>query len=276
MQKSASSSPQQQQSSNDGLMAPPVGRAGQSQKGPRIAQVGTGGEKLSCLAEVFAMPAPAKFCVRAKIVGFWPAVQAATETEEEEEEEEEGLSAQEKGQQGKGQGKKGKKGGEKYDLSRFVMDKGEFYRQANADGGDSQESSDADHSSAEGSNSRDLVMDLLSAVPEKEYMFALRVADHTGLCDVILSGNDARFFFDGVTASEFNADWRERHYPEEPDEEQHVQDKQEGPSQRIEAELMQVVGSGKILQFYLRSYTGAEDSGAVCKRFAAFNTNLFQ
>ena len=307
-------------SNGDGLMMPPVGRAGQlqaggsrsgssaaqsqgqgqgqeqGQGGPRIAQLGTGGEKLSCLAEVFATPAPAKFCVRARIVGFWPNEQLQTMDDNDN-----GDDMREDDENENAERKEGEKGAKKkHDLSKFVMDKASFYAQVNPnpDGTDRVESPESTPS--EGSNSKEVVMKLLSANPinQKEYLFALRIADHTGMSDVILSGNDARFFFDGVTASEFHHDWSQRHSltsDAEADAEAEGEPSATagstptgprtgstdtgtvtGSTDRIEEELMQVVGSGKILQFYLRSYSGVEDSQVACKRFAAFNTNLFQ
>ena len=233
------------------------------------------GEELTNIALLQATPAPAKFCVRGSIVSYWP-----------------------------------------NDISKFTVDATWFHDQVMAATGNLSGKSGGAPKTTAGQHKKlapdtetereseasigseaPSAMELLYAgrtePPRREFMFTVRLADDSGEIDVFLSGRDAEVFLGGTTATKFNenvsllsdeaGELRQSPAKEtEPRIVDHVQDR-----------LRACIQNKTILQFYIRSYSdiistsvgliGAPNSKSKVpalpveyRRFAAFNTNLFQ
>ncbi len=269
--------------SNNGI--PPPANIGRM-NAPRV-MASAAGEELTNLALMLSTPAPAKFCVRACISDYWPK-----------------------------------------DISDFTVDSAVFHSDiATATGQSNQSAIIADMTSSSKAKSRSKraqeaeasskALDMITqgeGSTQREFLFAIRLADDTGETDVILSGKDAEYFLGGVTATEFYEDINVENDVEAQGDKNVIRDSDgnivnarnslrpnAGIANKLRKRLEQCVevrknwlsASGEtrarhILQCYVRSYTDniglqtASNSPSktkalptAFKRFSAFNTKLF-
>ncbi len=221
-------------------------RGGSDLAPPRRSLVSTTGEELTTVTLVQCTPAPAKFCCRARITGFFP--QALN----------------------------------KWVISRdhFRAQVIEATGDSNAvprgmaeiRGVENVGERDEDPSKEDMSLAPS-VQDMLAGVrqqsmqpkhPPKEFLFSLCVADDTAEMDLIFSGKDAEFLLGGVTADSF---YKSVMGSEE--EEEKLVDV-------VGEKLKEAIDGGAVFQFYIRSYTDNVGlrTARQYKRFSGYNVKL--
>ncbi len=215
---------------------------------PRRSLVSTTGEELTTVTLVQCTPAPAKFCCRARITGFYPKslnkwVMSRDHFREQV------LEAT----------------GDSNAVPRGMMEIHGLEKE-NENGGD-EDPSQEDMSLAPS------LQEMLSGVrqqtkepklPPKEFLFSLCVADDTAEMDLIFSGKDAEFLLGGVTADRF---YKSVMGSEE---------REEKLVDTVGEKLKRAMEGGAVFQFYIRSYTDnvGLQTARQYKRFSGYNVKL--
>lgn len=229
--------------------------AGEAARAPEAARsralVSDTGEELTALTLIQGTPAPAKFCCRSKITGYYPrdlsrwVVNLSHFREEI-------IEAT---------------GGDTTAVPRWADDSIE------AGGGGS--SSSSSKSGGEGLETLN-VDDLLSGVslsaqpshPKKAFLFSLSIADDTAETDVIFSGKDAQFFLNDTSPDKFNAALLGG------DDGEGVERLVEDTQRRLD----DMIKDQTVLQFYIRSYidktSDPNPNAKGLKRLSAYNTRM--
>ena len=215
---------------------------------PRRSLVSTTGEELTTVTLVQCTPAPAKFCCRARITGFYPKSLNKWVTSRD--------HFREQVVEATGDSNAVPRG----------MEEIRGVEKEDEDGGN-EDPSQEDMSLAPS------VQEMLSGVPQqkkqpkhppKEFLFSLCVADDTAEMDLIFSGKDAEFLLGGVTADRFYKS---------------VMGSEEREEKLVDAvgeKLKRAMEGGAVFQFYIRSYTDnvGLQTARQYKRFSGYSVKL--